>query len=207
MSEAAGPELWGGAFRQSPDRGQRCGGNELRSKGSSQAARHRRHSARCARPVVRPDAHEHNCDPYNRAHTGGDQRRGAAGCPEPVGAAGCSETRGLGEFGRGLDGSGCPQCGLNRARILSPEVLGGRGKGRIGAEPGVGRGSIARSCADAQADRHQLVPRAEPIARKLQHVALVSSVVPAVLWLPTFRFHGVCRPFLAGRADYILSSR
>jgi hypothetical protein len=133
------------------------------------------------------------------------QRHGAAGRVVPAPAR--LRARAVPQLAQWRNGVGCLERVLHRRRALSPEIVGaGRQRGlwldgAVGSNPALG-GRIGRD-----PERHQFLSRTDPIARKLQHVALAASFVPALPSLPPFRFHEVCRPFVVGRADNILGRR
>jgi hypothetical protein len=96
---------------------------------------------------------------------------------------------------------------LDGRRALAPEVIGSGRKRRLRSPLRFGHGFAPRFRTGRGPERHELVSRADPVAWKLQHVALGPSVVPALPSLRTFRFHGVCRPFVVGHADNIFGRR
>jgi hypothetical protein len=155
--------------------------------------------------VVCGDACDHNRDARDGGDAQAEQRRGADSRALPAPAT--LRPRAVPGLTGRLNRAGCLERVLHRRGVLSPEVVGGWRQRplmfdrRIGSNPAL-RGRIGRC-----PKRHQFVSRTEPVARKLQHVALGPSFVPALPSLPPFRFHEVCRPFVVGRADNILGRR
>jgi hypothetical protein len=96
---------------------------------------------------------------------------------------------------------------LHRRGALSPEIVGAKRQRGLGFDGGIGSNAALRGRIGCDPERHEFVSRTDPVARKLQHVALGQSFVPTLPSLPSFRFHEVCRPFVVGRADNILGRR
>jgi hypothetical protein len=152
------------------------------------------------RHVVRGDVREDDRGARDRRDAQTDHERHGAAAPARL------RPRALPEFAQRLNWAGCLERVLHRRGVLSPEVVGaGRQRrlwwDRAGSKATL-RGRIGRC-----PERHQLVCGTDPVARKLQHVALSLSSVPVLPSLPPFRFHEVCRPFVVGRADNISGRR
>lgn len=133
------------------------------------------------------------------------ERHGAARRAVPAPAR--LRARAVPELAQRRSQAGCLERILHRRRALSPEIVRARRQRRLWFDPGVGTNLALHGRIGPCAERHQLVSRTDPVARKLQHVALGSSFVPVLPSLPPFRFHEVCRPFVVGRADNILGTR
>jgi hypothetical protein len=142
----------------------------------------------------------------DRRHAQPDrERHGAARRAVPAPAR--LRPRAVPELAQRLNWAGCLEGVLHCCRVLSPEVVGaGRQRG-LWLDRGVGSNPARRGRIGGCPERHQLLSGTDPVARKLQHVALSPSFVPVLLSLPPFRFHEVCRPFVVGRADNILGRR
>jgi hypothetical protein len=150
------------------------------------------------------DAREDDRGTRDRRHAQPDhERHGAAGWPVPARL----RPRTVPELAQRLNRAGCLECVLNRCRVLSPEVVGTGRQRRPWLDRGVGSHPALRSRIARCPERHQILSGTDPVARKLQHVALSPSFVPVLPSLPPFRFHEVCRPFVVGHADNILGRR
>jgi hypothetical protein len=189
-------------------RGQSIGGDQLSARSANRATEER--GVLGVGRLFRGDARENEGDAGDRRHAEADQGDEAAA--RVISSSARLWYRGFAtEFGRSLRGRGRGRGRLQRVldcgRVLSPEGLGPWGKPGLRTRPGLGSIPAVRIRSGRGTEWNELVCRTEPVERKLQHVALGPSFVAAVLWLLTFRFHGVCRPFVADRADYVLGRR
>jgi hypothetical protein len=155
--------------------------------------------------VVCGDACDHNRDARDGGDAHAEQRHGAdsGALRAPV----TLRPRAVPGLTGRLNRAGCLERVLHRRRALPPEVIGAWRQRRLWFECGIGSNPALRGRIGRFPKRHQFVSRTEPVARKLQHVALGPSFVPDLPSLPPFRFHEVCRPFVVGRADNILGRR